>query len=187
MAAKMVLVRAVSLHTVAMAASACGSDCSPAPRSTPTPSTGSSSSPRDALKLRVCANPLVLASQRVRARADAARCFPRVRAVVADRPVAAAVSLCTRLSPVSPLRSKPPRRHHRRHRPAPAPPRASRQGTEPRPSSLCRDAPVPLPLFFPNRQRGKPLSPPPFPLFPPRRRHPPATALAASAERQLAP
>ncbi|KAB8083249.1 hypothetical protein EE612_005381, partial [Oryza sativa] len=56
MAAKMVLVRAVSLHTVAMAASACGSDCSPAPRSTPTPSTGSSSSPRDALKLRVCAN-----------------------------------------------------------------------------------------------------------------------------------
>uniref|UniRef100_I1NRG3 Secreted protein n=1 Tax=Oryza glaberrima TaxID=4538 RepID=I1NRG3_ORYGL len=60
MAAKMVLVRAVSLHTVAMAASACGSDCSPVPRSMPTPSTGSSSSPRDTLKLRVCANVLGL-------------------------------------------------------------------------------------------------------------------------------
>nr|CAB53484.1 CAA303711.1 protein [Oryza sativa] len=42
----------------------------------------------------------------------ASRCIPRARAVVADRLVAAAVTLCracSHLSPVSPLRSKPPR------------------------------------------------------------------------------
>ena len=60
MAAKAVLVLAVSLLTVAMAASACSSDYPPAPRLTPTPSTGSLSSLCDALKLRVCTNVLGL-------------------------------------------------------------------------------------------------------------------------------
>jgi hypothetical protein len=60
----------------------------------------------------------------------AARCFPRARAMVADRLVAAAVSACPRLPPVSSLRSKPPRRHRRRHRLGPASPRACFQGKE---------------------------------------------------------
>jgi hypothetical protein len=81
----------------------------------------------------------------------AAHCFPRVRAMVADRPVAAAVSTCCaypRLPPVSSPRSKPSRRHRRRHRLGPATPRASCQGTETEPL---------LPL------RRRPRSPPPFP------------------------
>ncbi len=88
MAAKAALVLAVSLLAVAVAASACGTDCPPAPR--PRPSTGSC--PRDALKLRVCANVLGLVKAKVGAVAPYEPCCSLLDGLV---DLDAAVCLCT--------------------------------------------------------------------------------------------
>jgi hypothetical protein len=110
---------------------------------------------------------------------------------VADRLVAAAVTLCRaspRLSPVSSRRSKPPRRHRRRHRLGPATPALASKGRRqslPLPSA----ATPPLPPPFPKEERGEPPFSPSFSPFPPTGviLPPPCRRLDASAERQLAP
>uniref|UniRef100_A0A0E0P2N7 Hydrophobic seed protein domain-containing protein n=1 Tax=Oryza rufipogon TaxID=4529 RepID=A0A0E0P2N7_ORYRU len=70
-------------------------DCPPAPRPTPasTPSTGLSSCPRDALKLRVCANVLGLVKAKVGAVAPYEPCCSLLDGLV---DLDAVVCLCTR-------------------------------------------------------------------------------------------